>query len=206
MTAGVSNAMTDSTNAERQRRYIQRLKARASGVSNGPDTGEVAALKKELAQAKAQIAAATKPSESHASDLEKLRGELSQAKAKIAELAAWEAVAKSMQKAQPRPAGRYALTATDYTLLAKCVHPNIVARFNDSDLAERFNAAMTVLTRLKGSGHVAPTTVEQERTERRKKEEQARRDQEYATKRYEQRLRRQAAARKAQATKASKGR
>jgi hypothetical protein len=46
----------DHTNAERQRRYIQRLKARAGSVSNAADTREIAALKQELVQAHARIA------------------------------------------------------------------------------------------------------------------------------------------------------
>jgi hypothetical protein len=47
--------MTDRTNAERQRRYINRLKAAAkAGVRN---TKSDTALAKELAQAKARIAA-----------------------------------------------------------------------------------------------------------------------------------------------------
>ena len=48
----------DKTNAERQRRYIHRLKARAAeAVTNAPGTAaEVAALRQEqLAQAKARI-------------------------------------------------------------------------------------------------------------------------------------------------------
>jgi hypothetical protein len=44
----------DRTNAERQRRYIQRLKARATGVSNAPDEGR----DKEIARLKARIAKA----------------------------------------------------------------------------------------------------------------------------------------------------
>ena len=43
--------MGDRTNAERQRRYIARLKARAvEGVTSAPDTAEVAALAQKLAQ------------------------------------------------------------------------------------------------------------------------------------------------------------
>lgn len=50
----------DNTNAERQRRYIARLKAAAArGVSNAPDQ-RVAALEAELAQAKAHITALEK--------------------------------------------------------------------------------------------------------------------------------------------------
>jgi hypothetical protein len=49
----------DRTNAERQRRYIQRLKARAAGVTNAPAaTSEIAALEQELAQAKEKLVAA----------------------------------------------------------------------------------------------------------------------------------------------------
>jgi hypothetical protein len=44
----------DTTNAERQRRYIRRLKARAKAAD------EVAALKRELAAAKARIVALEK--------------------------------------------------------------------------------------------------------------------------------------------------
>lgn len=43
----------DNTNAERQRRYMARLKARAEGVSNAQD--EVASLKEQLAEAKAAL-------------------------------------------------------------------------------------------------------------------------------------------------------
>ena len=51
--------MGDRTNAERQRRYIARLKARAvEGVTSAPDTAEVAALAQKLAQAEQQVAAA----------------------------------------------------------------------------------------------------------------------------------------------------
>jgi predicted nucleic acid-binding Zn-ribbon protein len=51
--------MGDRTNAERQRRYIARLKARAvEGVTSAPDTAEVAALAQKLAQAEQQLAAA----------------------------------------------------------------------------------------------------------------------------------------------------
>ena len=42
----------DRTNAERQRRYIQRLKERARGVSNVSNAPSDAALTQELAQAK----------------------------------------------------------------------------------------------------------------------------------------------------------
>ena len=45
----------DSTNAERQRRYIERLKARAA-VSNGAGADEIASLRRQLAQARAYIA------------------------------------------------------------------------------------------------------------------------------------------------------
>ncbi len=48
--------MGDRTNAERQRRYIARLKARAvEGVTSAPDTAEVAALAQKLAQAEQSV-------------------------------------------------------------------------------------------------------------------------------------------------------
>jgi hypothetical protein len=64
----------DRTNAERQRRYIARLKAQAAqaGVSNAPAGPDHAALVQELAQAKARIV--------------ELEQELAAAKARIAEL------------------------------------------------------------------------------------------------------------------------
>jgi hypothetical protein len=46
----------DNTGAERQRRYIARLKTAAA---NAPNAGELAKLRKELAQAKARIAELT---------------------------------------------------------------------------------------------------------------------------------------------------
>jgi hypothetical protein len=45
----------DKTNAERQRRYIARLKERSGAVSNTTDTVQIITLKKELAEAKARI-------------------------------------------------------------------------------------------------------------------------------------------------------
>jgi hypothetical protein len=54
----VTNGMTDNTNAERQRRYIAKLKAKAA-VSNGGGTAklveELAQTKTKLAQAQAKI-------------------------------------------------------------------------------------------------------------------------------------------------------
>jgi predicted nucleic acid-binding Zn-ribbon protein len=81
----------DRTNAERQRRYIQRLKARAAGVTNASDTaGEIAALKQELTQAKARIAEleAARPTERDGKDprVAELQRELQQAKARITEM------------------------------------------------------------------------------------------------------------------------
>jgi hypothetical protein len=49
----------DRTNAERQRRYIAKLKARAGGVTNASADPEIAKLRQELAQAQAEIAALT---------------------------------------------------------------------------------------------------------------------------------------------------
>ena len=57
----------DTTNAERQRRYIARLKARAKAAD------EVATLKRELARAQAHIA-----------ELEKAAGAAARAKPKAA--------------------------------------------------------------------------------------------------------------------------
>jgi len=109
--------MTDPTNAERQRRYIARLKARAT-VTNDAAPGAVSnGEKKELSE---------------------LRDAVSNAKLEIAalklEIARWKMAHLALAQAPRRPKPIW--TPVKYMQILKCLHPDNSA--SDGERTEAF--------------------------------------------------------------------
>jgi len=141
----------DRTNAERQRHYIQRLKARAGSVSNAADKAEIVALKQELAQAHARIA-------EQAGKIARLRfvksptrestrkpvtkpadpdSDLARAKATIADLR------RGLKYFQKRKDGK--VDPRTFTIIHSRMHPD---RVSDRDKKARYKVAFEVFGEL----------------------------------------------------------
>ena len=118
------------SNAERQRRYIARLKEKAA-VTNDGVTNEfmrlkafVGQLERENATLKEKLAAAKRREDDLLKEVSKL-------------------------KVDSRFAPKGAMTATQFAAIRKCLHPDTVHRLGDEDLTKRFNEAFRTLNGLK---------------------------------------------------------
>jgi DNA repair exonuclease SbcCD ATPase subunit len=124
-----------TANAERQRRYIQRLKAKAARASQATlDDTETTALRQELADANKRIAeleakaktkakdkksaidSAREPTSDEARTIERLRKSLREARAELHTLRTWYRTS-----GLPERAG---MSFATYTTIAKALHPD----------------------------------------------------------------------------------
>ena len=122
------------SNAERQRRYIARLKEK-TGVTNEGVTNEFMRLKAfagqlehENATLKEKLAAVTNEVARLKASVDKLNLENKALKGKLADA-----------KRREEPKGT--MTATQFNAIMKCLHPDTVHRLHDEGLTKRLNEA-----------------------------------------------------------------
>ena len=151
------------SNAERQRRYIARLKEKAT-VSDESVSNEFMRLKAfagqlERENAKLKEKAATVTNESVTNEIAQMKASIDKLrlenKALKEKLAAAKRRADDLVKEVTRlkvnvrfvPQG--AITAAQFTAIMKCLHPDTVHRLNDEGVTKQFNEAFKTFNGLR---------------------------------------------------------
>jgi regulator of replication initiation timing len=130
--------------AERQRRYMARLKATVTDdAATKAVTDEFVRLKAFARQIEGENAALKEKLATVTDDAARLQAENKSLKEK---LAAAERRADLLSRFTPRGA---AMTASQFNIIRKCVHPDTVARFKDDKLTSQFNEAAKLLNSLR---------------------------------------------------------
>jgi hypothetical protein len=135
------------SNADRQRRYIARLKEK-TGVSNEAVTNEFMRLKafagqleRENAALKEKLATVTDGS---------VTDEVARLKASVDKLKLDNATLKEKLAAAKRREGdKGTMTAAQFNAILKCLHPDAVHRLHDEGLTKRHNEAFKILNNLR---------------------------------------------------------
>jgi hypothetical protein len=118
------------SNAERQRRYIARLKEKAS-VTNDSVTNEVAELKAFADQLGRKNAELEEWLDTVTNEVDELLASVTKLERKNAELK------------------RGVITAAQFKVVRKCLHPDIVYRLQDEELTKQFNEAFKIFNGLR---------------------------------------------------------
>jgi dynactin complex subunit len=141
------------SNAERQRRYIARLKERAAvtneSVTNESVTNE--SVTNELVRLKAFADQLEHKNEALKKKLETVTNEVEKLKASIDELRREN---KTLREPKARRYSRFApngaaMTATQFAAILKCLHPDTVHRLSDDDVTKQFNEAFKIFNGLR---------------------------------------------------------
>ena len=135
------------SNAERQRRYIARLKEKTA-VTNETVTNEFMRLKafagqleRENATLKEKLATATNEVTRLKASVDKLNLENKALKGKLADAKRREGDLELKLRAP--------MTATQFDAILKCLHPDTIHRLDDGGLTKRFNAAFKIFNDLR---------------------------------------------------------
>jgi hypothetical protein len=149
--------------AERQRRYMARLKDKAV-VTNGAVTDEFVRLKAFAGQLESENAAlkeklATVTNESVTDEVTKLKAENKALKEKVAAAKRREDdLVKEVSKLKNEVmqlkldslfVPRGAMTGAQFAVILKCLHPDIVYRLNDEVVTKQFNEAFKTFNGLR---------------------------------------------------------
>ena len=126
------------SNAERQRRYVARLKEKA-GVTNEAAANEFTRLKAFADQLERENAALKEKLATVTSEAARLKGKLADAKRREGDL----------ELELKLRAPKSAMTAAQFSAIRKCLHPDTIYRLRDEGVTKQFSEAFKTFNGLR---------------------------------------------------------